>query len=73
VSQKAYAFGISLLRAYDSMHCTICNMYNVFINDLDARIKCTVSKFADHTKLGIAVDSLEGRETLQRDVDRLQD
>ena len=47
-------------------------LINVFINVLDAGIKCTLNKFANNTKLGGAVDSLEDREALQRDLDRLE-
>lgn len=46
-------------------------LLHVCINGLDAGVGCIVSRLADTTKLGDAVDWFEGQDVLQRDLDRL--
>ena len=41
-------------------------------NDIDSRIECTISKFAADTKIWCAINTPEGWDAIQRDLDRFE-
>ncbi|GAB0182248.1 hypothetical protein GRJ2_000690100 [Grus japonensis] len=47
-------------------------LFNIFASNMDSGIECTLSKFANDTELCGAVSTLEARDAMQRDRDRLE-
>jgi len=47
-------------------------LFNIFVGNMGSKIKCTLSKFADATKLCGAVDTPKGKDATQRDLERLE-
>jgi len=47
-------------------------LFNLFVGNMDSGIECTLSKSANDTKLCGTADKLEGRDAVQRDLERLE-
>ncbi|PKU38773.1 rna-directed dna polymerase from mobile element jockey- hypothetical protein [Limosa lapponica baueri] len=48
-------------------------LFKVFVGDMDSGIERTLSKFVDNTKLCGTVNTLQGRDAIQKDLTALRD
>jgi len=46
-------------------------LFKIFVSNMDSGIEWTLSKFADNMLCGV-VDMMEGKDAIQRDLDRLE-
>ncbi|PKU47482.1 rna-directed dna polymerase from mobile element jockey-like [Limosa lapponica baueri] len=47
-------------------------LFTIFVGDMDSGIECNLSKFANDTKVCGVVDTLEVRDAIQKDLNRLE-
>jgi len=47
-------------------------LFNIFINDIDDGTACTFSSFAEGTKLSNVVGTAEGKDVIQRELDKFK-
>jgi len=47
-------------------------LFNILVGNTGSGIECSLSRFAGSTKLCGAINMMEGRDAIQRDLDRLE-
>jgi len=47
-------------------------LFNIFVGNMDSGIECTLSKLVNNTKLWGVVNMMEGKDNIQRDLDRVE-